>query len=90
MKNICNSSNYSAKAGSADSLANLLPYNDDVTHCMGARSRLCTRCYRFILLKQWQKLSPEDRGVILLRPGLMQGVTCTSFFDVEKVVTVCK
>ena len=52
---------------------------------MGGKRRICTRCYRYMLMKMWEKKQPEEQESILVfpaRPGL---TGCATFYDVQKI-----
>lgn len=62
-----------------------LPYNSEVTHCRGAKRRLCTRCYRYMLHRMWERGEEPVDGAVLVLSGRMEGVTCRTFYDAAKV-----
>lgn len=61
-----------------------LPYTADVSHCFGARKRICTRCYRYLLMKMWERKSVEEQEPIIVFPAQAGKTTCRIFLDVEK------
>lgn len=64
---------------------NLIPYTQEITHCVGARKRLCTRCYRYLLMKRWQKTSDDEKKPIMLMGAKFASVSCPNFLDVHDV-----